>query len=107
MNNHLVVHGIIILFICVGFSGCVYQDQGFDVEKLDVIPDDYYSMTEEEFELFPHLKEAIIQCNITGNAVSVSAPREEHNRANDFFSHTCVAVEYQNEYYEVTLFWED
>ena len=83
------------------------QDQGFCARKFDDIPENYTAMAEEQMEIFPHLKEAIIQCNITGNETCISAPLQDHNKANDYFQYTCMDIEYQNDYFEIGLYWVD
>ncbi len=106
LKNRLVIIGIAVLLICVGLSGCAIQDQGFCAEKLDVKPKDFYTLSDEYLKSYPHLKEVIIECNITGNMTCISVPREEHYRVNIILSQ-CNNVKYKNEFYEITLYCAD
>ncbi len=106
LKKQLVIIGIVVLLLAVGLSGCVNPDQGFCAEKLDVKPEGYYTLSDEYLKSYPHLKEVIIECNITGNMTCMSVPREEYNRANIFLSQ-CNNVKYKNEFYEITLYCAD
>lgn len=96
----------LMIFIVGLLSGCLKQDQRVCARKLDDIPESYTSMTEGQIEVFPHLKEAIMQCKITGNMTCISTPEKEFNKAMDFFKDTSMYIEYQNEYYELSFNWE-
>ena len=92
LKNCLTI-GIIILFIIFTFSGCIDNDS-IAAEELNVIPDKFISISEEEMVNFPTLKEAL------ENEGLIKIPREEYNELLEFLDGIWF-IEYMDKYYEL------
>ena len=92
LKNCLTI-GIIILFIIFTFSGCIDNDS-IAVEELNVIPDKFIIILEEEMVNFPTLKEAL------ENEGLIKIPREEYNELLEFLDGIWF-IEYMDKYYEL------
>ena len=53
MNKNLIIFGIVVLLLTVGLSGCFGYGQVIKAEKIDEKRDDFYNITEQQFDLFP------------------------------------------------------
>ena len=97
MKKQLVIIGIIItLLVCVGLSGC--QEQAIHIRKLNVKPNNFVNMTEEQIKHFPHLKETILM-NKTIDITDYDNEEAELRGVLDYFDTYYIC--YQNEYYEI------
>jgi len=100
MKKQIVMIGIVILLLTTWLSGC--QSHGIGVHKISEVPTNYVNMTEEQMNIFPHLKEAILTNKL------IDASQEEMNRLRDFLdSFETEIVQYQNEFYEVGFWYAD
>jgi hypothetical protein len=100
MKKNLIILGILFLLICVGLSGC--QEHGIHIEKLNVKPDNFINMTEEQMKHFPHLKEAII----TNKTIDIYDDEDARLMGIfDYFDTNYIC--YKNEYYEIKIWCAD
>ena len=53
MKKQLVIIGIVAILVCVGLSGCSGPMYTVGVEKIDGTRDDFYIITEDQFEQLP------------------------------------------------------
>ena len=96
MNKQLVIIGIIVILLTVGLSGC--QEQDIHIKKLNIKPDNFVNMTEEQMKHFPHLKEAILM-NKSIDTSGYSNEMVELRGVLEYFDTYFIC--YQNEYYEI------
>jgi hypothetical protein len=102
MKKQLIIIGLIVLLITVGLSGC--QEQSIHIRKLNVKPDNFVNMTEEQMKHFPHLKEAIL----TNKYVDITDYDDEEAELRgvlNYFDTNYIC--YQNEYYELLISYAD
>lgn len=102
MKKQLVIVVIIILLITVGLSGC--QEQSIHIRKLNVKPDNFVNMTEEQIKHFPHLKEDILT-NKTIDITNYDNEEFELRGILNYFDTNYIC--YQNEYYEISFYYAD
>jgi len=102
MNKQLVIIGIIVILLTVGLSGC--QEQDIHIKKLNIKPDNFVNMTEKQMKHFPHLKEAIL----TNKSIDITNYDNEEFELRgifDYFDTNYIC--YQNEYYEISIYYAD
>lgn len=98
----LIAIPIEILIIFISFFIYLYlttdMSCGINVEILNSEPETYIEITEEEINMFPHLKKAILL------KTHVETPYEEFNGLYDFLNeHDSWNILYQDEYYHILL----
>jgi len=104
MKKQLVIIGIVAILVCVEVSGCFGPTQGIRALKQNRGSGNSVNMTEEQMNNFPHLKEAIL----TNKTIEVASPSEEMSRLRgilEFFD--TEIIQYQNEYYEIRIYFAD
>ena len=70
---------IVVLFICVGLSGCIIGPRYYIIAvKVDEEPDNYINMTEDLMDNYPYIKKAI---GSGGNYTQI--PGEELDRVQE------------------------
>lgn len=84
----------VVLLIVLTLSGCVTNECSIRIRKLDVTPEEYFVITEEQMESFPHLKESI------GKEDIIRTPCEESNELFDLLGGPN-NIKYMNEFYEI------
>ena len=92
--------GILIIFISFFIYLYLTTDIscGITVEILNGEPETYIEITEEEINMFPHLKKAILL------KTNVETPYEEFYDLYDFLNeHDSWNIFYQDEYYNILL----
>lgn len=109
MKNQLLSIGILILLIITYFSGCYGPSQGIRARKLHGEYGNSVNMTEQQMNNFPHLKEAIIH----NKTVEVASPSQEMDMLRGIFEYFDPQelfpdiLLYQNEYYEIRIYYAD
>jgi len=96
----IVAIAIIIPFILIFIIGLIeYYDKSIHVHKLDYIPTNYFNMTSQQLDDFPHLKKALIK-----GEGWIKTPIEEWERLHDFLDvYDEWIINYNNEYYHISL----
>jgi hypothetical protein len=71
MKKQPAIIGVVALLVFVELSGCSGPSQGVYANKADVGASNYVTITEQQMEKFPHLKQAILTNK------TVETPQEE------------------------------
>jgi hypothetical protein len=104
LKDKIIISGLIVLLISVGLSGCIGPSQVIKVRKLSGGYSNSINMTEQQLKNFPHLKEAIL----TNKTVEVESPSQEMNELRGILEYfDTEIIYYQNEYYEIKLYYAD
>ncbi len=102
MKKQLMIVGIVVILITIGLSGC--QEQSIHIKKLKVKPNNFVNMTEEQMIHFPHLKEAIL----TNKTIDITNYDDEEAELRGIFNYFDTNyICYQDEYYEVAIWYAD
>ena len=109
MKKQLVIIGILTLIVTNCFSGCYGPTQGISALKLSGRYGNSVNMTEQQMNNFPHLKEAIL----LNKTVEVASPSQEMDMLRGIFEYFDPEdifpdiIFYQNEYYEIRIYYAD
>jgi len=109
LKKQLVIIGIIAILVCVGLIGCIGPSQGIRAQKLKGGAGNSVNMTEQQMKNFPHLKEAILN----NKTVEVASPSQEMDMLRGIFEYFDPQdifpdiIFYQNEYYEIRIYYAD
>ena len=96
--------GIIFILITSGLSGCIGQAEGIHAIKLYQEVSNFVNMTKKQMQNFPHLKESILK-NKTVEVTPHSIEFSELRGILEYFD--ADFIYYQNEYYEIQLYYAD
>ena len=110
MNKYLTVLGIAVLLL-VGLSGCYSYGQVIGVEKIDEERNDFYNITQQQFDQFPSIIKNVFnnsnrQINITYddfNAfinISKIDDKKEYNAWNGYIGHQGMIYYLESDNYE-------
>lgn len=109
MKNQLLIIAILILLLTTCYSGCYGPSQGIRARKLSGEYSNSVNMTEQQMKTFPHLKEAILN----NETVEVPSPSQEIDMLRGIFEYFDPQdifpdiIFYQNEYYEIRIYYAD
>ena len=109
MQKQIVIRGILTLLLIACFCGCYGPSQGIRARKVSGEHGNSVNMTEQQMKNFPHLKEAILH----NETVEVASPSQEMDMLRGIFEYFDPQdifpdiIFYQNEYYEIGIYYAD
>ena len=102
MKRSVVLFGILTILVFVFFSGCAFPSYAIHAKKLEVIPDNFVNISEQQMVEFPHLKEAVTTQYV------IDTPKEVFDALTDLLDTTATGfIRYKDEYYEIAFVYGD
>lgn len=99
MKKQIIMLGIVVLFICVGLSGCTSSEYFIEADRIDEEPDVFVNITEQQIKNYSYLKIAI---ESEGELIKI--PKEESDEVELLLeSKETDYIKYKNEYYQIAF----